>query len=585
MPPTLDELGSRQIATAAPAGGDLIPIFDISEIGNGAIKKATLSASVQAALAADPEGAREALGVSSASPTATAADPTTITFTRVKLEREINPIPTEFIVFDSKFETSAGLTVGTGSTLTVGSGLAVAKNGVNSTFTHATTNKLLAPCIACEITVDPSGTSGATQFIACGITDRSGAVGSNYIAGFWNKVTGTVGLDVMKAGVQTATVGSAFTTTATFKLLTVIYGNNVAIFVDTGFGWKFIHLFREALATPWNLVTGWDSNDFAPVCYGLASTGSFIVSRWRTGYAGYVGLQSLCYAKFEDGTPVLDDQGNYFMHAMANMPYDVGSNNSWKHTHGMMFRVDPTTYKATPCAQFFPYRAGEFRLDDGFGNIIFDRSTGRWNWLAQNASQLGVVNAAILDYYSTQNLLSGCHVLTDFHEVVVPGNKPRWDADAVKIGSTWYVGYTSRTADLTAGTFFPALASGTSLDGSFAAVGSDATQTSAEGVHFAKIGGDYYLLSSNDSGLLVYDFAMTLIDTIVPTGFVTGGAPHPHFNLIPIKAGNKTKFVIETFNKTLGLGGGAGTYGDREIYESALFDGGEFGFDSVAPRP
>lgn len=62
MPPTLDELGSRQIATAAPAGGDLIPIFDISEIGNGAIKKATLSASVQAALAADPAGAREAAG-------------------------------------------------------------------------------------------------------------------------------------------------------------------------------------------------------------------------------------------------------------------------------------------------------------------------------------------------------------------------------------------------------------------------------------------------------------------------------------------------------------------------------------------
>jgi hypothetical protein len=549
------------------------------------VTAANVLTAVQAMTTAQELSTREAIAVSSAAPTATPANPTTIAFARTKLERKINPIPDEFIVFDTKFETSGGLTVGSGSTLTAGSGLVITKNGVNSSFTNAISNKLLAPCVAVEITVDPSAASGASQFVACGITDRSGAVGSNYICGFWNKVAGNVGLDIIKAGVQTATTGSAFAPTSTFKLLTVIYSNNVAIFADTGFGWTFIHLFREALATPWNMVTGWDSNDFAPVCFGFATSGSFKLSRFRAGYAGHVGLQSLCYAKFEDGTPVLDDQGNYFMHAMANMPYDVGSANSWKHTHGMMFRVDPTTYTATPCAQFFPYRAGEFRLDDGFGNIIYDRSTGRWNWLAQNSSQLGAVNAAILNYYSTQNLLSGCHVLPDFYEVVVPGNKPRWDADAIKIGSTWYVGYSSRTADLVGGTFFPALASGPSLDGTFTLVGSDATQTSAEGVHFTKIGGTYYVLSSNDNGLLVYSMSMVLLDTIVPTGFATGSSPHPHFNLIPLKAGNKTKFVIETFNRTLGMGGGAGTYGDREIYESALFDGGEFGFDSMLPRP
>ena len=61
MPPTLDELRSPQIVSAAPAGDDIVPFYDVSEFGNAPIKKATLSSAVQAALVADPQGGREAL--------------------------------------------------------------------------------------------------------------------------------------------------------------------------------------------------------------------------------------------------------------------------------------------------------------------------------------------------------------------------------------------------------------------------------------------------------------------------------------------------------------------------------------------
>lgn len=533
----------------------------------------------------DADASRESLQYSRPAAAGSLVDVTALALSRTKLERQINPIPDEFIVLDTKFESAADITLTTGTAITPGTGLVITSNGVTGCYAYSTANQLLAPCVAVEITVNPAAAGGATQYIAAGITLRSALVNNNYIAGFWDKAAGTVGLDVKNNGVQTTTAGSAFAPTATFKLLTLIYSNSVAIMADTGNGWKLVHLFRNSLTTPWNLRTGWGTNNFVPLVFGSTTTGSWTVTRMRAGYAGYVGLQSLSHVKYEDGTPMIDEQGNYFMHAMASLPFDSpGLSAQWQHCHGMVFKVDPTNYKLTPCAQYFPYRSSEFRLDDGFGNVIYDRSTGQWNWLTQNASQLGAVNAKILNYYATGNLLRGCHVLSDYHEVVMPGTKPRWDADAVKIDGAWYVAYASRTGDLLVGTFFPALASGTALDGTFTAIGSDATQTDAEGMHFAKVGGTYYVCSSTSSGFLIYDMEMSLVDTITPTGFVVGAAPHPHCNMFALPVGNRTRYVIETFNRTTGLGGGAGTYGDREIYESSLYDGNEWPVDSVIPR-
>ena len=66
MPPTLDALRSRHVVTGVPSSDDLIPYIDVDEVGNSVVKKSLVSsigastASVQAALAADPAGAREA---------------------------------------------------------------------------------------------------------------------------------------------------------------------------------------------------------------------------------------------------------------------------------------------------------------------------------------------------------------------------------------------------------------------------------------------------------------------------------------------------------------------------------------------
>ncbi len=545
----------------------------------------TLTA-LEAMTVAQDQDAREALGFSRSAASGSLPSPASLVMSRVRVERQINPIPDQFVIFDSRFENSSEITLEAGATITAGTGLILTKNAGAQAFASAKANKLLAPCVAVEISVNFSAVSGATQYVGCGITLRSATTSSNYITAFWDKVAGTVGLDIKKAGAQTTLAGAAFAPTSAFKMLVLIYGNTVSMLADTGNGWTLVALWRNSLATPWNLRTDWDSNDFVPVVLAHTSSGSWTITRFRAGYAGYVGLQSLCYVKDETGAPLIDEQGNYYMNATACLPFNSpGTATNWNHCHGMTFAVDPTTYKLTPTAQYFPYRAGEWRMDDAFGPIIYDRSERRWNYLTQNASQLGSVNAAILNYYSDGNLLRGCHVLTDFYEVVMPGNKPRWDADAIKVGSTWYVGYSSRTADLLAGTFFPALASGPSLSGTFTAVGSDPTQTQAEGVHFAKIGGTYYVCSSTGAGMLIYDMTMTLVTTITPTGYVVGSVPHPHCNLVALPIGSRTRYIIETFNRTLGMGGGVATYGDREIYEaSQLYDGNEFAVDSMIQR-
>lgn len=67
MPPNLDELGSRGVVVGVPDSNDLIPFYDVSELGNASVKKTLVSSigasadSVQTALAVDPEGAWDAL--------------------------------------------------------------------------------------------------------------------------------------------------------------------------------------------------------------------------------------------------------------------------------------------------------------------------------------------------------------------------------------------------------------------------------------------------------------------------------------------------------------------------------------------
>lgn len=540
--------------------------------------------------AATITGIRTSLGYSRAAASGALTTLGAISFARVKADREINPIPDEFVFFDTQFQTSADLTLSTGATVTPGTGLTITKKTGTTICSYCvvTSNKFLAPVLAVEITVNtPSSASGTLRYIAAGITPRNLDYEQNYIAGYYDSQAGVVGVDIRRAGVQTAVAGSAIAVpTAPFRLLTVIYGNNVSIFINLGAGWVLAHVFQDVLATTWNLRSLWGTNDWAPVCFGHAQTGSYVVTRMRAGYAGYVGLQSLCYMKYEDGSPIIGPSGEYYMHAMANLPFTTAGSwtKAWAHTHGMAFAVDPTTYKITPIAQYIPFRDGQYRPDDGFGPLILDRDTGRWNWLTQNASQLGDVNAKILNYYSHANMLRGVHVLSDWHEIVVTGTKPRWDADAVKIGGTWHLSYTLRTEDLAAGTLYPALATSSSLTEPFTIVGSDPTQTAAEGTHLGKIGGTWYVLSSNAAGLLAYNLSMVLQRTIVPTGFVLGAAPHPHFNLVALPVGNRTKYIIDTFNRTTGLGGGNGTYGNREIYESPLYEGNEFPIDSVIPR-
>ncbi len=527
------------------------------------------------------------LGIIEDAPTVAISDPS---FTLVKMDRDVNLLPKEFEVLNTRFESVTPFTLSVGATKNATGGLALTKSsGVGNAFCTGST-KLKAPCVSVEIEVDLSTASGAAQYVAAGIALNHISSEQNYIVAYWNKVAGIVGLDLKRAGAQTSVTGSAFAPATRFKMMVTIFGNNVSVMADTGSGYYLVHLFKEALATPWNLRTSWDSNNYVPFLFAFATSGQFVVTSFRAGYAGWTGLQSMCVVKYEDGTPIRDQQGNYYLHATACLPYNETSivANYWRHAHGVTFKVDPITYAATPCASYVPYRASEFRPDDAFGPIIYDRDAKTWYWLTQNASQLGVVNAKIHNYYTKQNLLQGMHVISDSHEITVTGNiRPIWDADVIKVpvegGHEWYLSYTARTADLLAGTFYPALAKSTAADltTAFTFVAHDNTQTTAEGTHFGKIGGTWYVLSSNNSGLLAYNFSMVLQRTVTPTGFTLGGAPHPHFNLIALSVGDKTKYVIDTFDRTLGVGAGNGTYGNRTVYESGLYAGSEHSVDAL----
>lgn len=85
--PSLEELRSRHIAPGTPAGEDIVPFLDVTEVGNSPIKKTTLTEAVVAGLAGDPDGAWEAIAGNTRQNTFTAghygADPAASAATNV----------------------------------------------------------------------------------------------------------------------------------------------------------------------------------------------------------------------------------------------------------------------------------------------------------------------------------------------------------------------------------------------------------------------------------------------------------------------------------------------------------------------
>lgn len=546
--------------------------------------------------AANHPAMQEALGPARPAAAGSLGDMATITLSKVFCERSFNPLPAEFEVLNTRFETGVEFELSAGASIAE-NGLRIASDPSGGVQARPLAGKLAIPCVATEIEVDFSNVSGATQYIAAGICKsytlsptNNGL--TNSITAFWNKATSELNWVIRRAGVETVGA-SPFTwaPTSAFKLMVMIYGPNITVMADFGRGYKLIKIFAEVLPAVWNIQEDWDEVQWSPYMYGMATTGYWSISSMRGGYAGYVGLQSMCYIKYEDGSVMFDDAGNYYTHATANLPDTAPTSgiNQWRHVHGVILKVSPTTYKATPVSTICGYRDGAYRTADAFGPVIYDRVAGQWNWLTQNVSELGDVAARVINYYTKQNLLAqGVHVITTSHYITLPldGTNGHWDADAVRVGGNWLFTCAERSVPISGGIYYPALyQGGANLTGTFTLIDKDTSRTHSEGIHFGQVGGVIYVLATDSTGMQAYSVTdLTEVRDFVPTGYPLTGSLHPHANLFPVPVGGSTRYLIESFDQVLGMGGSGGTYGNRVVYESELFAGNEFPVRSLPPR-
>jgi hypothetical protein len=507
-------------------------------------------------------------------------------------ERPFDLLPERFVTADQKFEallpTEAFYRVAAGGgaipTITA-NGLTLA-NGFG--FGQISGATFISPCICVQSWWQTPPGSG-TRVMATGIADRTGSPMNRGVWVYYDAGSSTVGLECRIGGVQTLIAGTAsFTATGPFGFAVLFYNNHVCVFADTGAGWRFIRGWDNISATL-NLRQPANLANMCPTVYG-SSTTPWSCTRIRAGYAGHTGLQNGYAMKYEDGEVIYDERGRYFLQSTAVLPSSVANLDStgWDFSHTAVWAVDPITFAMEPVSKIFLQRGGLHVNDDISGVIYYDRALAEWKVCMQNSSQLGVVDAAVFVWSTKENLLSGVHSLSNVSAspLVLPAPFGTWDLDLLWVPSesTWYAVYAYRTASISGGSFFPRLAKGPTL-ASLTQVGEDLSNTNAEGLRFVKIGGVWYVASYSGVGIRLYSLtSFSTVRTFSVTAFSSPSAPHSHANIIPVRIGSQTRYILDTMDGARDHGNGSATYGSRVVAVSPYYAGSELPLSVMPPR-
>jgi hypothetical protein len=517
-----------------------------------------------------------------------------ISFTATRFERPFDLLPERFVTIDDTFSsvgatdmrwlgggtppvvTAAGLQFGT----TTNQGYAVLPG---ATF--------VSPCVCVQAWFGAAPASGSTRYIGIGLGYRAGLANAYFRSLFlyYNANNGgEVGLETRFNGggpVQNGTFAQA-PMTGPFGMAVIIHNRKVSLFFDTGAGWRFARVWDNISAnldfrTPANLV------DMSPFVVGHSNGGVWNCTRLRAGYAGHTGLQNTYAIKYENGEIIYDERGRYFLQGTAALPSGVTTiTDGWDFSHNAVWAVDPTTLVAEPVAKVFLQRGGLHANADISGVILYDRNAQLWRVCMQNSSNIGTLTAVVHQWTTRENLLSGIHTLSNPVQLALPqtaGIHGVWDLDLVWRADLglWHAIYTASTGT---GTFHPRFATSPDLV-TFSTAGEDASFTGAEGCRFVKIGNVFYgCAASGAGGIRFYNLpAFTLARNYTPTGWPVT-APPGHANIIPVRIGGLTVYIMDSFDGTDDFGGGSYNYGNRRVYLSAFYSGAEYQLSTPPPR-
>lgn len=408
-----------------------------------------------------------------------------------------------------------------------------------------------APYAAVRATVAPDVAVGQR-------VDLVLASGDDRFTGWWDPVTGTVGLEVTAAGTTTTHVSRrhGHLPHRPHGLALTLTGDHLTLFCQRDGEW--VAHARHDLA---ERVDVHDPAWPAALHAGAPESGHGALRDVVAGGFGQLGLRDLRWVSEADGTPVRDGE-HLLVSATSAGPgfFDTA--------HTSLWRLHPVTLSLEHTADLW-FRRGRAHgrtgvYGDHATHVVRDDdrwlvATSTWGDFDQTRRPVRVVLAE-----TTADLRSGEHVL-DARELPLPTDGFRsvgvWDPHLVRDEQGWRVGYVSARKYFT---FHPVLAAGPSLD-ELKVTATDTPRRATEGPTWLRLDGQWRLLASDgrDGARGARERFVVLDEELAEVGVLD--APYPTNLPWPtvVRLGDGS-WLMATFDGTPAGGDllGYGTHGD-----------------------
>jgi hypothetical protein len=506
-------------------------------------------------------------------------------------ERDIDAFAAKFRTHEDDFgsDTSANYTpyvlAGT-STVAIGSGSATFTGGsAGGVALRRTTGSWpVAPYAYAEMRV--TAASNATPFV--GFASDPNNFCWLYIynnqAGVDSKVAGAVS--------QTAPSGS-FAPPYTLRL--VVCWPELWAWIDTGSGFAVAVRHGVATGTDLRLLSQWQAGWRPLAGFDRSAGGSGTMDWFHSGYVGGFGVRDMKPVTYLDGKPYSPD-GRIWVTATQAIGADFLTN------HIGVMSLDATTYEPRiESLQFFriansdrtnPAATKDLCTALYGGQLLRDSAAGKWLFVV-NGWGLGNVSTGVKIWKAetTADVTAGgtVHEL-DAYQLDLPTANGVYDNAQYYDGANWHLVCAEANAPSNWTNYHARLFSGPDLDSLVA--GATDTTRQAEGLNWARIGGDWYATAGGTGGPHHWDASLAYlgslsgsIDTTGTTVAFTDYGSHFATVGVPRNGGDDTEYVAVLFDQDQISGAGA-TKGRLAVFDSGVHAGAEWawdGGDTTAP--
>jgi hypothetical protein len=368
----------------------------------------------------------------------------------------------------------------------------------------------------------------------------------------YDAATRRVAVEVLRNGSSTVAAAVDSALTAPFRFAFSVQENYVTALADTGSGWQ--PLVRARIT---DLLDLRQPATLAQLRYGYGTLGDGHTSfdGVRAGYFGEAGVRDPHVVTHADGTPFIRDGKVYLTLTQAGLGF-------FQAAHWGVWTLDlddPTRLEQV--ANLFFRRSGVV-LGDHAGQIVYDDARREFVLAMSGWGNFEFQGVHVHYTRTREDVLSGVHVLSTT-QMPLPTDVSSWDPAIAWIGNRWHVAFVESPSQ-DPFLFHPAIAvsrPGGPLD-ELTLAGRDLSVDQTEGTILQKIGGTWYLLASDGDArnYRVYDLRMNLL------GYLNApyGTNIPHPMIIPISEGDRTRYIMVTFDGTQYAEPvlGYGTHGD-----------------------